>query len=429
MYRKNHTRKAEYLFPIVCSVSIVAAAHIIFMLFSGKNLLSSNPYNSYIRQAIAWSQGRLCLPENYSWLELAYYKGDYFVSFPPFPSYILFPFTIFFGEDAPDSLVSFCIMLLGVHYAVCIAKHCGLNDWQSIFVSTFLYCANNVWMVTVDAWVWFFAQNMAFTLTLMSFYYGSISKFGRSLFFLAAAVGCRPFQIIYLPIILYWLVKSELNTTVNFKQLFLRRIYRFIPAVLLGASYMILNFLRFDHPFEFGHNYLPEFIQAEHGQFSVIYLKDNIHRLFELPTIDAATEKLIFQGFNGTNIFIVFPAFVVFLFLAAKLIYTVLNHQATCNTQEYVFIGLTVLLTIVHILLLCAHKTMGGAHFGNRYVIDILPAVYLVLIKILALQPKKSIVPKHLSQKLTEILCAICYISGLLINFVGVLSFYSKLNA
>lgn len=222
----NH-KKTGLLFPMICSVSVIAVTHIIFMLLSGKSLLSSNPYDSYIRQAIAWSQGQLYLPENYSWLELASYKGHYYVSFPPFPSYLLFPFTVFFSEKTPDSLLAFCIMLVGACYAVRIAKHFHFSDWQSILLSTFLYCSNNVWMVTVDAWVWFFAQNLSFTLTLMSFYYCLSGKFGKSLFFLAAAVGCRPFQIIYLPVIVFYLCRTELNSLQNFKRLFLCKIYRF----------------------------------------------------------------------------------------------------------------------------------------------------------------------------------------------------------
>ena len=293
--RLENRKKTEIAFPVICAVLIVAAAHIVFMLFSGKGLLDSNPYNSYVRQAIAWSQGQLYLPENYPWLELAIYEGHYYVSFPPFPSYLLFPFALIFGEDTPESIIAFCVMLIGVFYAVRIAKHCGLDDLKSILLATFLYCANNVWMVTVDAWVWFFAQNLAFTLTLMSLYYGLTGKFGRSFFFLAAAVGCRPFQILYSLIILYWLYNEELSSAEKIKSLFLPRIHRFIPALLLGISYMVLNALRFDNPFEFGHNYLPEFLEAENGQFSITYLKDNLPRLFELPAFDPDTKKLVFS--------------------------------------------------------------------------------------------------------------------------------------
>ena len=422
--RLKDRRKTENAFPAICALLLVIAVHVVFMLFSGKGFLDSNPYNSYIRQAIAWSQGQLYLPENYPWLELAIYEGQYYVSFPPFPSYLLLPFVIIFGENTPDGIIAFLIMLLGVFYAVRIAKHCGLDDWQSILLATFLYCANNIWMVTVDAWVWFFAQSIAFTLTLMSIYYGLSGKFGRSFFFLAAAVGCRPFQIVYSLIILYWLIKEEWHSIESFKNLFLRRIWRFIPALLLGISYMVLNVLRFDNPFEFGHNYLPEFLMAEDGQFSLNYLKDNLPRLFELPSFDPNTRKLLFQQFNGTCIFIVFPIFIVLIFAVIKLIYKLGKGGINCEKREYISIAMPLVLMCIHILLLCAHKTMGGSHFGNRYIIDVIPAVYLALVKISSIRSDIITADIYKRHSLEGIIFSVCYVAGLLINFVGVLHYY-----
>ena len=43
-------------------------------------------------QAQSWLEGRLDLGKDYPYLELAVFGGKYYVSFPPFPSYIMFPF-------------------------------------------------------------------------------------------------------------------------------------------------------------------------------------------------------------------------------------------------------------------------------------------------------------------------------------------------
>ena len=416
-------RNTELILPVLCAVLTVPAAHVVFMLFSGKHLFASNPYNSYILQAKAWCDGSLWLPENYPWLELAVYKGHYFVSFPPFPSYLLLPFTAVFGENTPDSVIAFCVMLIGVVYAVRAAYHCGMRGETSACMAVFLYCANNVWMVTVDAWVWFLAQNLALTLTLMAFDYGLMGKFGRSLFFLAAAVGCRPFQIVYLPVILYWLMQKELMSRQSFVRVFLRRICRFVPALLLGASYMVLNVLRFDDPFEFGHNFLPEFLRHEEGQFSSEYLLHNFPRLFELPTLDPESRKLIFQGFDGTNIFIVFPIFALLLFAVIAEAYRRIRSRSAGDKQAYISVVMLFCLSAAHILLLCAHRTMGGAHFGNRYLIDTLPALYLALCKLTEPDEAQNM---PILQKIGGMLFMICGVSGLLINFVGVLQFYAQ---
>jgi hypothetical protein len=42
------------------------------------------------------------------------------------------------------------------------------------------------------------------------------------------------------------------------------------------------------------------------------------------------------------------------------------------------FTALTALCVTLNLLALCAHKTMGGWHFGCRYFVDATPFVYLL---------------------------------------------------
>lgn len=189
---------------------------------------------------------------------------------------------------------------------------------------------------------------------------------------------------------------------------------------------MVLNQLRFDNPFEFGHNFLPEFLRSEQGQFSVLYLKENIGRLFELPSIDPITHDLVFAMFNGTNIFIVCPIFVLFLVSLSKMIYAALRHRSVHERQDYALIMMSIGLILLHVLLLCAHRTMGGAHFGNRYIVDILPVLYLLWLKVIGIHSAKTILKPQRIRSLEYILFALCYISGFFINFIGVLRFYNQ---
>ena len=49
---------------------------------------------------------------------------------------------------------------------------------------------------------------------------------------------------------------------------------------------MGLNYARFDNPFQFGHDYLPEFaVEKENGQFSPAYLAENWAKLWRLPAL------------------------------------------------------------------------------------------------------------------------------------------------
>lgn len=405
---------------------LTAAMHFIFIAFSGKGLLSQNPYNSYARQAAAWLTGHLELPENCEWLELAVYRQKYYVSFPPFPSYLLLPFALFFGADTPDNLVAFSVLLAGICYGTKIAYYCKLKEHYCVLFPVFLYCSNNLWQITVDGWVWFFAQSLSFTLTLMAFYYALTGKKGKALFFLCAAVGCRPFQLLYLPIVWWLLLQKEESGTWagKWKACCFSKVYRFLPAMLLAFSYLTLNFLRFGNPLEFGHNYLPEFTRSPQGQFSISYLGENFPKLFRLPSWEQG--KLVFPEFDGSNLFLVYPILLFSLFLLVRQASFFLRKKNSSPNKKAAASEFLVLpIIVVHLLLFSMHKTMGGAHFGNRYVADLIPAVYLFLVRSLPSAFYAS-TPYEGSESFSvpEFLFYLCFFFGLLLNFSGVLSYY-----
>lgn len=127
--------------------------------------------------------------------------GKYFVSFPPFVSYVLLPFVAIFGVNTLDNFIALiCYMIAGI-YAVKLFKLVRGTYNNLVLFGVLLLLASNVIFCSVNGWVWFIAQNFAFTLSLMSVYYAAKGKLGLSLSFLACAVGCRPFQIVYIPLI------------------------------------------------------------------------------------------------------------------------------------------------------------------------------------------------------------------------------------
>ncbi len=414
----------EEAWLIAAAVIIVVGAHAIFMLLSGKYLLAENPYNSYLRQACAWLQGRLSLPENCPWLELAVlrpqpYQLEFYVSFPPFPSYLLLPFAALFGENAPDSLLAFLSMIMGLAYGVRLAGHFRLSRFSRVMLPVFLYGSNNLWQITVDAWVWFLAQNLAFTFTMASFWYACRGKKGRAAFCLAAAVGCRPFQIVYIPVACLLLAESRKRQGDGLKWILWSKDYRYIPAALLCVSFMALNLLRFGSPWEFGHSYLPEFTRSAHGQFSLYYLKENLPTLLRLPEISSSTGQLEFPMYNGGNIFLADPILAVWL---AVILIAALKARSQGRWQWPAAV-LTVTV-LCHIFALCCHKTMGGHHFGNRYIIDTLPAVYLGLCW-LARETGGLNCLKEREKRFAWLALGAAMVWGLLLNFWGTLTMYS----
>lgn len=351
--KKNE--KNSYASDIIILLLSCLVTYFIIWAFTGEWPISANPYNSYALQAKAWLSGKMDLGTNYSHLELAEFNGKYFVSFPPFPSVIMLPFVIF---NIPDGFAALIVSLCAAFYTYSLCRK--LNIPQPVFFSLFLVCGSNILLISINSWVWFFAQNTAFLFTIMSIYYAETSKGGLSLTLLALAVGCRPFQLVYTPLIIYILINKNKNISIgNFAKWFI------IP-ISIGILYMLYNFLRFGNFFEFGHNYLPEFTAAEKGQFDLTYIPHNLKSLIQLPSF-SSNQKLIFPKFNGVSVAIVFPICIPCIILTLRYIYKPK-------------ILLAFLLCAIHILLISSHKTMGGFHFGNRYFIDVIPYLFWILL-------------------------------------------------
>lgn len=363
---------------IFCVLCLVITFYFILRCFTGFWPTSQNPYNSYVLQASSWLQGRLDLGQNYSYLELAILNGKYYVSFPPLPSIILLPFVAIFGTDVKDGLLAVISTLIGTVYVYRLIKHYVSSEHYSILLATFVMIGQNLVFVSINSYVWFIAQNLCFTFSVMAVYYAVKGKPLKSFFVWALSIGCRPFQIIYFPLLLLLLYQQKKeNELIEWKSWLKELIIALIPTMLVAVVYMGLNYARFGSITEFGHNYLPEFLEAENGQFSLSYLVENFPKLFYIPGFG---EDGIWQipKFNGMSVFLVIPIYTYFVMVLVRYII----REKKIDGILVLYVG----LAIVHIISILLHKTLGGWHFGNRYFIDLVP---FMLGMILYMLPKK----------------------------------------
>ena len=341
---------------------------------TGYGPLKQNVYNSYSLQADSWRQGRLDLGQDYPYLELAVYNGKYYVSFPPFPSYILFPLTFIFGSNTPDALLMWFISLLSAGYLYRLALQFRLSEPLSALTTLTVILGSNATFNMLNPGAWFFAQNLCFLLAVMTIYYASNGKGGWALFFWACSVGCRPMQIFFLPVVLLILYIGEKKKSpeLSGKKIVSNKIYWGIPAGCVALTYMVLNYLRFGSIIEFGHNYLPEFIRAEHGQFSVKYMSENLKSLLHFFQFDESG-KIVIDHFGNLSFMLASPC----------VIFAILTLLACILKKEYrivIFQSGIIACAIAYLAVTIMHKTMGGWHFGNRYANDILPWIYLATV-------------------------------------------------
>lgn len=318
----------------------------------------------------------------------------------------MLPF-VAFGWNSCDGTIALASALLGVAYAVKIMHKCDIHGFGSVVIALLLTVGSNWLYFSQNAWVWFIAQNLSFTFCLMAIYYAMNAKAGLSLAFWGCAVGCRPFSVIYIFVLLYLLYNSYHEQFPDKKLTYLIRKNQIcaVPVAVIAISYMVLNYARFGNITEFGHNYLPEFTRVATGQFDLSYMSQNIPKLFRIPEIKNGIWQ--FPLAEGFNIFISSPIFFVFVIV---FIYGMINGEK----KHKPLYAMTFVLIVFHLLFLTLHRTMGGSHFGNRYPCDALPFAFAVIA--MAMPKNKNIIK----------LCTLPMMFGLVLNALGAISSYVK---
>lgn len=375
MLKSKNNFYAVLISATLC-ILILACSAIIFDF----NVFEHNPYDSYTRQALAWREGRTYLNDDRSsiaYLELAIYEGKYYVSFPPVPSLVELILTFFFGKDTPNQF-----MLYFYTFVSCIALTVLFYKKHNLFLSVILgltaSLGTNILSLVAFGGVWHEAQCLSFMLcSLAALFITSDKKFlnGFSLFLSALAVGCRPFTVLFIPFLLYELYKKNVNKEEKTLKEKIFNLKFFIPYLiapcLVALSLMIYNYIRFDNPLEFGHNYLPEFTRVEEGQFNFKYLIPNLKQAIKHPFEFKPEFKLSINQFSA-NIFYIFnPIIAVFFYYNIKNIIK--------NFKIYDILWLFAVLSFIFAT--CMHRTLGGLQFGARYFIDFVPYIALYLAK------------------------------------------------
>jgi len=223
----------------------------------------------------------------------------------------------------------------------------------------------NLLGVSLYGGVWNIAQGMAFLLTMLAAY-GALRAKGAWSYagpiFLACAVGCRPFQAIYVPVICFALWRGLRRPGERALATLARAAPRLIAPALIACAYGAYNAARFGNPLEFGHNYLPDFLHAEHGQFSTAYVPQNIRNILRMPHVEGA--QLRFPLFSGFAFFVANPLYAL---AALRLAEAALRRGL--NAAD----ALLCACAAAHFCLFLLHESFGGWQFGARYLIDALP--------------------------------------------------------
>lgn len=337
----------------------------------GFDIFDHSPRDSFTLMAMAWRKGLLHLEHDYPWLELAIFGGNYYVSFPSVPALVMLPLTFIFGENTPNTILTFSY-LMGSYIAGYHLCRNFRKQSDSLFMALFLTMGCNMLYLSLVGDVWNQGQLLSFFLTTM-FAMGissrSPAQWGWGLFCLALSVGCRPFQAAYVPFGLWMLYKNlQKRHGTGFWATIARGIPYVIAPAVVALALAWYNWARFGNPIEFGHNYLPEHTRnPDQPQLGFKYIPGNIRNLLRLPYFEG--HRLEFPLFSGFAFWMVNPIYVT----AGVCVMTKLWNRKWDMGDTLLGIGL-----LIGITMLLMHKTFGGWQFGARYLCDPIPMLMLL---------------------------------------------------
>ncbi len=365
--KKKHEFEIELLFTLL----LMLFGYILLHDLLGGTFFAHSDWDSYTLQALAWREGSAGLGQNYEWLELAFYNGDWFVSFPPLPSVVMLPLTFLFGANTPNNLVMVVYAMLTVTLAYKILRFQGTSPASSGFLALFYVLGSNMLWMSTNGGVWFQAQSLNLLLLTWMAYAALMGRRVLAYALAALAVGCRPFSVVaFLPLFVYF-YSFDKSAGKDFIKTALQQVKCLIIPAFIAFTYMWYNYIRFQNPLEFGHNYLIEFLESPEGQFSLSYVPQNLFHLFFRPVTLSVDMRLRFTYFDGFMFYIANPLFLLMFIRIVK---------DSIKKRMSAFKISLLIATALNIVLLCAHKTLGGWQFGARYTVDMLPYALLYII-------------------------------------------------
>ena len=269
-------------------------------LRGGRGPLFHSPADQHTRQAIAGLHGRIHLDGAPPDLEIAEYGGRYYNSFPPTPTLVELPLALIFGRETPSSLALYTFWLLALLAQHSLLRRRGLSETSSLVAPLAFLFATNVFPSCVHASVWAQGQSLGYCLAVMavcrvahnpaSGWRGPGPGYGL----LSLAVGCRPFYVFTLPLLV---AIDRFSNSRGARRCVGDALVWMLPYGLLLGAY---NWVRFRNPLEFGHRYLPWPRHLPHGMFSLRYVPWNAYHAFlRLPAWSLAWPYVRFDSMGS----------------------------------------------------------------------------------------------------------------------------------
>ena len=294
-------------------------------------------------------------------------KKVYQVSFPPFPALVMLPPVLLWGYDTNDVLITvlfgglnavllFFWLLLLVRRGYTTASQSTL-----LWLTAFFALGTALCFSSVRGEVWFTALVLGCTFHLL-FLMAALDAKHPWLAGIALACGFATrtplvFASVFYGLQVFFPASGEPRELRDG----LQRIFKFaIPCVVVGVSLLVINWIRWESPTEFGHTYLAEGTRAsirDYGLFHPHFVERNLRVLLTyLPTFSSEAPYLSISK-HGLGLFVSSPL-LLWAFLSRR-----------WGRLQWALLATLIVVVVPAVF----YQNTGWEQFAFRFSIDWLP--------------------------------------------------------
>ena len=329
--------------------------------------------DAFIPLANAMLHGSVSLDAGYyTWIELALYRGGWFVPYPPIPAIVLLPFVVVFGQTFDTNLTAAIAGAIGVWLMWGLLRQLGLRLATAFALTVAWAIGSEVFWASAVGGTHLFAEILGATLLLAVLRLALVRRAPvLAGLLLGAAVGCRLPLVFALPLVvaLYVRLPTRIRRPSAAQLYCVAEIGMglAVPALFIA----VYNFARFRSPFEFGyglitsrdgHSVLEEADYAQ-GIVSISYVPRGLYAMLLKPWDIVGEFPWLHPTWAGQAVTFTTP---------------LLGWLARARFRDPLVAYALVSAALI-LLVDLVHGGTGYAQFGYRFIVDALPVLWLVL--------------------------------------------------
>ena len=333
-----------------------------------EQIFMTSAYQHYTWLANSFLHGRLDIPYAdfpYGWIsDTVIVGGRFYWPLGPLPAVLLTPFVAVFGQaDFLQPLLQILIVLGLVYVCFRLAKYFAVSAADAAWLAiAFVFASVTVGCVLVNC-PWQIGDTLAALSYLLAAY---LYLRGRSLYAVGALCGAAAMSRYTAALGIIFFIVAELRERKPWREQGIRLAKLAAPFVFCGLLLLLYDAARFGNPFDTGHSHHFLYPGA---------IKDRLaYGVFNLRNVGRNAYYYFLKLPEWAGHLRVSPLGLSFFILSPIFIYAFFARRAK-------YFWPAVAVTVPALVVSCPTLAPAADQVGPRYLVEILPFWYLVLIE------------------------------------------------